>query len=326
MQSKKELIITFDYEPFLGFKSGTSQNCLIKPTNAVQAILNKYNAKATFFVDTLYILNLKKYKLQDEYIAITNQIKSLHNNGHCIFPHIHPHWLDAKFLSEIKQFDLSNLEKYALSSIDKNQIDELFSQSFSLLNELGIIYNEWGYRAGGWCIQPFTKFIDSFNKYNIKYEFSVLPNYKNEKQEQYFDFTTISKKTPYKFQNDVVTEDKTGAFTEFPISTIEISNSTILFSRIVNKYLWKTNDKGFGDGYGAQTSALKTTLQKSEMISIDILNIAKLNTYKKFIKNNHYMHFISHPKMLTRHGLKTLDYFLKFAHSNFEISYNSFIL
>lgn len=320
---RKKILFTFDYEPFLGAKSGTTRKCLIEPTAALLNILNEYRIKAVFFIDTFYILNLRKRpELESDYIKVTNQIKELYAKGHYVFPHIHPHWLDAKYLPEIKQYDLSDLEKYSLASVSNVQVQDLFQQSFSLLSELDITYDTWGYRAGGWCIQPFSKYVKIFRNYHIRYDFSVLPYYKNEKQEQYFDFSQNKEKEPYPFQNDVNIADSKGEFSEFPISSIEINDKVKFLSRIVNKYLWTMKDKGFGDGTVAQTAALQSTKPGSEMISIDILNIAKLNLYKAFLNENDYMHWISHPKMFTRHRLKTFDKFLQYARSKFEIEYD----
>ena len=54
MTGKKLLLFTFDYELFLGDKSGSVQDCLITPTDHLISLLNKYEFKAYFFVDTVY--------------------------------------------------------------------------------------------------------------------------------------------------------------------------------------------------------------------------------------------------------------------------------
>ena len=74
MTLKKNIIFTFDYEPFLGSKSGTLNNCIIEPTERLKLILNTYNAKAVFFIDTLYLKNLKLVSI-NEYGIIIKQIQ-----------------------------------------------------------------------------------------------------------------------------------------------------------------------------------------------------------------------------------------------------------
>ena len=58
--SKKSVIITFDYEVFLGRETGTIRNCVLNPTNAVLKILKENNATAIFFVDATWLLFLKE--------------------------------------------------------------------------------------------------------------------------------------------------------------------------------------------------------------------------------------------------------------------------
>ena len=76
---KKEVLLTFDYELFLGSNSGTVENCLIKPTNKIIPILEKYNLKSIFFIDLTYLCRL--YSIKDlhekplnDWLLIQNQI------------------------------------------------------------------------------------------------------------------------------------------------------------------------------------------------------------------------------------------------------------
>ena len=323
MNKEKKILLTFDYEPFLGAKSGSAKKCILEPTNALQSIINKYSVKAIFFVDILYLLNLKKHtELNNDFEDITNQLKTLYLEGHYIFPHIHPHWLDAVYLKSKSEFSLENLSLYSLANLSSYQIKNLFKESIQFLKDIGVSYNEWGYRAGGWCIQPFSLFKDTFLSEKIRYEFSVLPGYKNDNSYQAFDFSITTKNEPYFFSDNVERNVDTGDFIEFPISAIQFNRMDNFKDRLIRKYLWKTNDRGFGDGISAQTAALKSNFINREMISIDLLTIAKLIGYKKYLSNNNYMHWISHPKMFTRHGLKMFDNFLHFASTNFDIIYD----
>jgi hypothetical protein len=321
MKVKKQILLTFDYEPFLGSSSGTAQNCVIKPTNALLDILEKYRAQAIFFVDTLYLENLKKHDV-NAFDLIVNQLQVAYSKKHVIFPHIHPHWLDAVFEEKTRTFSLKNITRYSLSSLTDEDIHRLFKESIDFLKQIGISYDVWGYRAGGWCIQPFSLFKMAFKEQHINYDFSVLPGYQNEHPNQKFDFSNVKMHTPYFFEDDVTINGSNGNFVEFPISTISYGAPTLLADKFVRKYLWKTNDRGYGDGTSAQTKGLRSVSPDKEMISIDVLTISKLNGCKKFLKENDYMHWISHPKMFTKHGLRTFDKFLNYAESNYTIEYN----
>lgn len=323
MKPERKILLTFDYEPYLGARSGTAEKCLLEPTDALRGILNKHKATGIFFVDTLYLFNLQKHpELAPQLDQITMQLISLHKEGHYIFPHIHAHWLDAFYIEDKKEFSLTDLSRYSLANIPKEEARNLFHRSLAFLEGLGITYKKWGYRAGGWCIQPFGHFKEIFTGNNIQFEFSVLPGYKNENPSQAFDFTQVKQNTPYNFSDIIEKENSEGLFTEFPISTIQLSSLTRTKDRLVRKYLWKTGDKGWGNGTSAQTSLLKSGVADNEMISIELLTVAKLHAYKKYLKNNTYMHWISHPKMFTQHGLRMFESFLEFAGKNFKPVYD----
>ncbi|MBK7667512.1 MAG: hypothetical protein IPJ32_09355 [Sphingobacteriaceae bacterium] len=54
----RNLLFTFDYELFLGKRSGTVENCILKPTDKILELFSKYKVtKAIFFVDTTYLKN-----------------------------------------------------------------------------------------------------------------------------------------------------------------------------------------------------------------------------------------------------------------------------
>jgi hypothetical protein len=99
-------------------------------------------------------------------------------------------------------------------------------------------------------------------------------------------------------------------------------------NKIINKILWYRNDRGFGDGLSASTGSDIIAPHKtdasiySEMISVELLNRPKLPFYLKYLDQHDYMHFISHPKMLTRHNLKTLRKFLEKATSGYDLETN----
>lgn len=295
---------------------------MIDPVNSLRPLLTKHKAKGIFFVDILGLITFQKHNINPKGVAdAKEQLQQLFKEGHYIFPHIHPHWRDSIVIKE-KEFDLSNCTQYSLAKLNQEEIDQLFQTCLSFLKELDISYPAWGYRAGGWCMQPFSIYKDVFTKYNILYDFSVLPGYKNLDNNQKFDYTMIRKTSPYNFSQNVEVPDPHGSFVEFPISTMAYSEILILFDRILRKYHWKKNDRGFGDGLSASSAGLMYNPEKKEMLSVEKLNWVKLNAYKNFLKKNNFMHLISHPKMFTQHGLKSLDNFLSYAHKKFSIEYD----
>jgi hypothetical protein len=322
----KQLLITFDYELFLGKSSGTVTNCLIKPTELILRVLKKNDfKKAIFFVDTVYLLKMKKMagafpKIKYDYKRILNQLVQIHEEGHYLFPHIHPHWLDAHYVPEQNTWDLSNQTKYRFANIPDQQQDELLCDSLSILKEiLGEEHSLDGYRAGGWCILPFSDFKPHFIKYNVKYDFSVLRGFYLDNGVQQFNFTNLPSKDIYCFSSDPVEEDKQGDLVEFTISTHVISSLTRLLDKVFNKISWKLGIKNMGDGLSALESMGEESRIEKRMISIDLLNSVTLYSYRQYLSKHHYMQFISHPKMLSRHSVVVFDLFLSNAVKKYRI-------
>jgi len=332
----RNILFTFDYELFLGARSGTVEKCLIEPTNLLIDLFDKYSIKSTiFFVDTTYLIRLEQEQSEackKDLEAIKKQLRTLIQNGHYVFPHIHPHWMDAKYDSTINEWSLNDYSKYRFHHTSEKDRGVLFGESIRLLEEIikpiNSNYKINGYRAGGWSLQPFEDFLPYFKKYNISNEFSVVPGFKNLSEAQYFDFTDCPKKDIYNFDINPVIEQDNGSFREFTISTLEITSALKLKSKVWGKYLWKTGQRSIGKGSGLVIKDESVTNKKSdflgsknkEMISVELLTKVKLPYYKRFIDNSAYMHFISHPKMLSYHNIKTLESFLKHVSNRFVLS------
>jgi hypothetical protein len=318
MKPLKNILFTFDYELFLGKKSGSVYKCVIEPTQKVINIFYDFNiSSALFFVDTLWLIRLKdiateNYQARKDYEMVVQQLQQIHRLGHYIFPHLHPHWIDATYLKEINQWQLINYTRYRVHNLDKNERDTCFGNSVSILMEiLGTDYVPIAYRAGGWSIQPFEDFEPLFQKYGVKCDFSVLPGYKHISAGQHYDFSDIKINRPYTFSNDVTVQGK-GDYSEFPISVVNVSIFRTLLNRVFLKYLSWNGDHSHGDGQSITMEAIKhANNRNTAMVSAELFNDTMLPVYLKFLSKNDYMQFISHPKMLSQHNIDTFRIFIK---------------
>lgn len=321
MKPYKSILFTFDYELFLGKRSGTVSKCLLIPTERVLSILEQEHAKCIFFVDTLYLFRLEEIaeKYENAYKDkenIDKQIRQIVTHGHYVFPHIHPHWLDAVYLPDINQWDLSDIRKYRFHALTQQQRSFVFQKSFQILEKIMTVEKMTekkhlidSFRAGGWCIQPFEDFKPFFQQYGIKNDFSVLRGMKDTSSVRYYDFTRIPQKNIYHFEDDVVVENEQGQFTEYTISHIYISLLHRFFNRIWLKYLWKTGNRSIGDGISIISYPVQEKNQHYIMAAIELLNAATLPSFILYLKKNNYLHFITHPKMLSDHNIRTLEKF-----------------
>jgi len=307
----QKVVLTFDYELFLGLDSGTAQNSILIPTNEVIKLLKKYNAKAIFFVDITYLLTLQKYNHKD-LDQILRQLKELRDLGSSIELHLHPQWLDAKPNKDRWFFD--SFERYRLHSLDEKEIKELFDKSVSFMQkELNI--KPIAFRAGGWSVMPFGKLKDAFVKNGIKIDMSVLPGfYKNEMPMHFYDFRVSPKKEYYRFEYDVNQEQTDGQFLEIPVTTFYLNGFDLVINNIINKL---KKEKWFGDGRGLASSNVRGNLIKRVFLqNIRKATIENQSSYifkKSFrkIKDKELLSYVMHPKTLNKTSLNNLEFLLQ---------------
>ena len=311
------ILITLDYELFFGSKVGTLENCILTPTSKLVDILNRYGVKATFFVDSGYLVKLKELKgqfpvLEKEYEAISSQIKSLDRDGHSIQLHIHPHWEDSTFNGKRWIIDT---KRYRLHQFSDSQIDDIVYRYKRVLTDM-VGDKIFAYRAGGWCIQPFAKIKNALKKHNIYLDSTLFKNGKNDSHTHYFNFRGMPEKTEWRFEDDPLEEKEDGFFKEIPISDYRLS--PLFFWKLVYfKKFGGAEHQTFGDGLAAGGSQLDKlrmlTRYTHSVVSIDGYKSSFLEkAYHSFLKRRDYKNFviIGHPKSMSQYSLKKLERFI----------------
>lgn len=311
------ILITLDYEVFLGEKTGSVTNNLIIPLNELTSVANKYGIKFSLFVDASYIYMLKKLgkkhsKLRNDYNKICANLKKLSKEGHDIELHIHPHWFFSTFNGDKW---ISNSTHYKLSDLKKDNAEEIFSESKKLLEEITnkkII----AFRAGGFSAQPTDLLTHLFIKNDIKIDSSVYTGAYYNSQSQQYDYRKTCNKELYNFSDDICKEDINGEFTEIPISTLNIS--PYFYWKLASRKLIGINsDIKWGDGISIKTSyesIIRRLAKKSNaMATIDGYKISYLpklcDLRKKEGKN--LTTIIGHPKLATSYSVKKFTDFCK---------------
>ena len=334
------MLITFDYELFLGERSGLVSECLIEPTNKITEGLNQHNMKGIFFVDTAYLLQMAKHshisQIKNDLNLIRTQLILLTKKGHFIFPHLHPHWDGASYEETTNQWNLTSSHHYKVSDLNEHEQELLFSNSIiylrDILQESGSNQKIDSYRACGWSLQPFSTFKKHFIEHEIKNDFSVLPNAFQFSKAQEFDYSDCKHTTPYKFSESVCEEDTNGNFSEFPISVIKNDKQTLFWHKLQTKYKAKiNNDTSFGRGKGQTPNLIDKKPKVNtgvelkneyEYLSIDFLSNAKYKPYLNYCFQNDFVHFLSHPKLCSHHAIKTFKKLLDTLNSEFDLESN----
>ncbi len=339
MSKKKQLLLTFDFELFLGDKSGTVENCMLKPTEEIIKVLSKYKLSSIFFVDTLYLFRLREISnlyenAKLDYNKIIHLLRKIAGSGGYVFHHLHPHWLDAKYLVDINQWDVSDKTKFALSNLSKSEIETVFKQSNEIIEEIysGIQKPKtYGYRAGGLYAQPFLNYKEQMEEYNISLDFSVLRNAKSDgnKSGYKFDYSHYPKERIYHFSEEVNVKNEEGKFIEFTLDQCQIDG----FYKILNGLYYRKNHKKdswkrWGDGTSSgnivKSTERSNKLKSEESFSIELMNDVKSYLYTDYFKKEDFLQLISHPKLCSPMNIIALDKFLSKVNSKYSIESDVF--
>jgi len=326
-----KLIISLDYELFFGSKIGTVDNCLIKPIDRLLEVINPYDIKLSLFVDSGFLLRLQKYQdkfpqLNDELERVSNHIRSLHNNGHDIQLHIHPHWEDTHFDGEDWNFDF---DRYRLHDFDKTNISEIVNRYKQALTEI-VGDNVFAYRAGGWCLQPFDALSDALSENNIWLESTVFLNGVSEQEKRGFNFTGSPDKSSWWFDRDPLVPVPSGPFFEVPISAVK-ANPLFFWHMVYSKIIKQKKHHTFGDGIPLRFA---TKSQYMKMLFKPVYNAVSIDGAKTRLLKSAYKQLTSdpqkdifnimgHPKAFTEYGLEQLARFLA-KHTFNSITYQDF--
>jgi hypothetical protein len=314
--------LSLDYELFFAEFSGTVEKSIIEPTNALLEICDKFMIKLNFFVDSGYLVALKRYKdkfesLEKDYNLITSQIRSLSDNGHDIQLHIHPHWEDTIYDGERW---VMNTKRYRIHKFNDNEIANIVKSYKEVLTD--VVGNKiFAYRAGGWCIQPFEKIKKHLKDNAIWLDSTLYKDGYKDNSTHFFDFRRMPDKTLWKFEDDPMSEDKSGYFTEVPISSMKISPLFYIRYAIAKK-LHPSLHKIMGDGKGVgrekSDNIRMLTRFTPAVASLDGYRMnylqKMLDSYAKDDKKRHFV-VMGHPKATNLYSLKMLHKFLSDNHT-----------
>lgn len=303
----KKIIISFDYELFFGDEPGTVQKSLLEPTAMLMDAMEYAGAKATFFVDYLML----KYMLAENEVTkseanlIIEQLKEMVRRGHRIELHLHPHWVDAKYING--KWDFSDFSHYCLNSFPKEEITKMFVEGTkfleSIAREVESDYKIIAFRAGGWAILPFELMKEGFEKAGIKVDSSIMKGSVIHAYGYDLDFTSTPEKGIYKFSDNVLVEDVEGGFIEAQISSFKFNVITSylrdFYTKFHPNFFVRLADGTHNRKKDHRKLAERTTkwqrLNKSQVFGLAGLPPFLLNR-EIHISKQEYVVIISHPK------------------------------
>jgi len=324
----KEIILTIDYELFLGKETGNVQESIIEPTRKLLSILEKNGYKMTVFWDILHyykLLELEKSisEIKQDRLLIEKQILDIAREGHDIQLHLHPHWLDAKYVNGKWNFNYERFKLHNLSGENKkediNTITGCVSISKKLMEDLirkvNPDYKVTTFRAGGYLIEPFNEIKEALQANEIKIDCSVCPNITNYNGIFSFDFRFYPDEVKYNFELTPKDILKGGSFIEIPIATVKIPLLINLFFTLVRmiKYPHLESDrKGRGVGENSKESRFIVPKRFLSLLHSRVNQLTTDSNYKERFsyiieRIPNYSTMIIHAKLLNKHTLGVLD-------------------
>ena len=324
-----KILLSLDYEIFFGKNCGSVEHCIIKPTEFLLAILDKYNYKMSLFVDAGFLLQLKqqaiKYpQLKIQYQQIKQQLLRLSSQGHDIQLHIHPHWQDSYYNGESWEI---NTERYRLHDFTQEEINAIV-QSYKQELESCSKQPIFAFRAGGWCLQPFDKIKQALQDNDIWLDSTVFSDGHSDDPTRWFDFKHMPQQGYWHFDNNPLIPKEDGYFTEVPISATK--TSPLFFWKLALRKKFASHlFAPFSDGQSMRASRSyyieRLTKTTYGPVMIDGLKAGQLEkAYQEHLKQadeKAVFNAMGHPKTLSPYSLIKLEKFIKAHPELMSITY-----
>jgi hypothetical protein len=307
---------TFDYETFFGADSGSVERSIIEPSNALDAIARRAGVRFTFFADAGHLVALRRAaakhsRARRDYERLAAQLRDLKSSGHSIQLHVHPHWEDSAFNGECWKTDT---RRYRADQFSPAEVESIVtSYKAELVGVLGA--EVVAFRAGGWCVQPFSVLRDVLLKIGISID---TASHK-------FDFRSAPDLAEWRFNSDPLVPDDSGLFRELPISSIRYSRR-FYAHMAAHRILRTAREKMMGDGAAigsGKMSAIRSILWgKLDFVSSDgprarLLEKAYEQWQSKEAKDVFVI--LGHPKATSKTSLDWLSRFCEAHRDEFQI-------
>ena len=310
-----KILLTLDYELFLGSKSGTVDNCLVTPMRHLHESVKEVGGVFTIFVDATYLYRVHELsagcpELARQYDRLTAHLQELADMGHDLQLHIHPHWAFSTYNNGEWQLDHDH---YKLCDLEPHQAVEIVSQSKELLDNI-IGKPTVAFRAGGFSAQPTRMLTDLFAAHGLVADSSVCPGSVYDSAQQRYDYSTAPSKDCYRFSDDICVETTDGSFLEYPISMIGVS-PVFHWKLVFMKLFKKPCHCGYGDGIPVKPTrdsiVARLTSRQHCHATIDGYKISFLaKAYRQRRAAGHQLlTVLGHPKLATPYSVQKLREF-----------------
>lgn len=308
------LILSQDYELFFQ-KSGTVEQCLIKPTDMLLSFAKKNGIVITFFIDAGMLVSMRRLArtvptISKELSRLKKHIESLHMTGHEIALHVHPHWEDTRWSKG--EWDFSGT-RYRLDEFSQREVEEIIRRYSSELREI-VGGNVHSYRAGGFCVEPFGLVRDVLLENGITVDSSVVPGAILKDRAKGYDFAQVADAPWWRFQESPSLPNSAGEFLEIPISPLVLP-SWHYWSRAVDRVLKQQPTGVLGDGVAKSLGIREIARRlagagRISELSADVPKSEHLVSSRIGQQTREVWQIMGHPKLLGKKSLDRLEMFV----------------
>lgn len=315
--NKYQLLLSLDYELFFG-QSGSVEKCLFEPSDALVSLAQARGLKPTFFVDAGMLVTMKRLQaghpdLQKINRQVTEHLARLASRGCEIQLHVHPHWEDSRWTENGWDFEGS---RYQFNRFSDMEIADIFAGYASCLEEItGTSPN--AYRAGGFCVEPFSRISGPLLAAGVDIDSSVVPGACLLDKEKSFDFRQAPAGQWWFFNDSPLASEHGGKFLEIPVTGVR-QPATFYWGRLADRFIGRQGGSIFGNGsskkIGRQEIIRRLAgISRTTELSIDHAKFRHLDSDWLRERPAGILHFMGHPKLLSKHSLKRLDDWLEKA-------------
>ena len=227
MTSKRQLLITVDYEVF-GNGSGDVRRHMVEPTERLERSCEKFGVPLTVFFEVEEFLAFERERKEliktlgyDPAEELRAQAVDLVKRRHDLQLHLHPEWVGAVFKDGHWRL---RPDRRTVDSLFETQeevsafIRERKAVIDGLYEEAGSKQRVKAYRAGAFCAQPGGKLLRALAENGIVIDSSLVKGMVRKDGHAQLDFTGApADRRHWRVAADVAVEDNTGPVIEIPI-------------------------------------------------------------------------------------------------------------
>jgi hypothetical protein len=227
------LLITADYELFLGRNFLSHDEVLFEPTRELLDMADRIDTPVTLFADVCSVWAHRENGLDEYADEFEHQMRDAVSRGHDVQLHIHPHWLLSRFRDG--EWHISTEKMYAAElGYDSDPfsapsvIDRGVTYLNGLLQPVKSEYKCMAFRAAGLALQPREReLIAALLENGIQIDSSVAKGVRFELDTVEVDYRKVpSSANWYMSPESGIEEDSREGLFEVPVGTFRTDIST----------------------------------------------------------------------------------------------------